>query len=279
MPVTTVGFIGLGDQGAPIAQRILAAGWPLRVWARRSASVAPLVAAGAVVAGSPAELGAACDLVGVCVSTDDDVREVVLRDGDGVLSGMAKGGVIAVHSTVSPDTVRELHREARQRDVALLDAPVSGGSGGARAGTLTVMVGGDAEPVTVARPVFDTFAGTVAHLGPVGAGQEMKLLNNNLCYANVAMGVSAMEIAERLGMDLAEVAAIIKRSSGASTGFSIVTEQALLQKASGPTSNIRKDVGHFHEILKRHGLDDEPLAAVAATTAGRVSAYAEHVSR
>jgi 3-hydroxyisobutyrate dehydrogenase len=220
-------------------------------------------------------LGAACALVGICVAHDDDVRDVVLRDGQGVLYGMAPGSVIAIHSTVAPDTVIALERAARERGVHLLDAPVSGGSRGALAATMTVMVGGDGAALEIARPVFTTFATTIAHLGPVGSGQLMKLLNNNLCYANAAMAVSALELAEQLGMDPRVAAGVLKVSSGASVGLTIVTEESSLRKASGPTSNIAKDVQHFRHLLEKRGLADAALATAAATTASRVDAYAK----
>ncbi len=224
---------------------------------------------------SPMSLGAACAMVGICVAHDDDVRDVVLRDGEGVLYGMAPGGVIAIHSTVAPETVIDLERAARERGVHLLDAPVSGGHRGALAATMTVMVGGDTAALEIARPVFATFASTITHLGPVGSAQLMKLLNNNLCYANAAMAISALELAEQLGMDSRVAAGLLKVSSGASVGLSIVIEESSLRKASGPTSNIAKDVKHFRHVLEERGLVDAALATAAATAAGRIDAYAK----
>ena len=126
-PATRAGFIGLGSQGGPMARRIAEAGLPLTLWARRPESVAPYADTAAVVAASPAALGAASDVVGVCVVADADV-EAVLLGPDGVLAGMAPGGVVAVHSTIRPDTCRRLAERAAERGVALVDAPVSGGA-------------------------------------------------------------------------------------------------------------------------------------------------------
>jgi 3-hydroxyisobutyrate dehydrogenase-like beta-hydroxyacid dehydrogenase len=272
----TVGFIGLGDQGAPIARRIADAGWPLQVWARRPASLTAFDGAGAVVVDTPLAIGAACDVVGVCVVSDDDVREVVLRDGAGVLFGMQPGGVIAIHSTLLPATVVELAEIAKPRGVHVLDAPVSGGPRGATAGTMTVMVGGEAEALAIARPVFESFATTIAHLGPCGAGQMAKLLNNNLCYANVALGIHALELAEQLGMDPAVTADIIKVSSGASSGFGIITDQTMLRKISGPGSNLPKDVHHFAEVLAGRGVAGGPLSALSGAAAEKLQAFVQH---
>jgi 3-hydroxyisobutyrate dehydrogenase-like beta-hydroxyacid dehydrogenase len=205
------------------------------------------------------------------------VRDVVLGP-DGIVAGMAPGGIVAIHSTVSPTTVRAVAAEAARHGVDLLDAPVSGGNAGARAGTMTVMIGGSPEAVARARPVFDSFATTVAHLGPVGAGQSMKLLNNTLCYANAAMSVAALEVAEAQGMDLGPVRTIIGKSSGNSVGFSLVGDPTLLAKASGRSSNVRKDVQHFLDTLSANGIEASPLGDVAATAADRLEAWSAHVS-
>src|SRR5437763_7759081 len=139
--MTRVGFIGLGSQGGPMAAQIAASGMPLTVWARRPEALEPYAESGAIVAATPAELGAASEVVGICVVADADVEDVVLRD-DGVLAGMAAGGVIAVHSTVHPDTCRRLAEQAASRGVAVVDAPVGGGGGAAAERNLRVLVGG-----------------------------------------------------------------------------------------------------------------------------------------
>jgi 3-hydroxyisobutyrate dehydrogenase-like beta-hydroxyacid dehydrogenase len=273
-----IGFIGLGNMGAPMAQRIVAAGWPLQVWARRPQSLESLLAQGAVAAASPRALAAACDLVEICVGTDNEVTDVVLHHGHGVLAGMRSGTILALHSTLLPKTVIELERSARARGVHVLDAPVSGGAKGAAAGTLTVMVGGEAAHLARALPVFQSFASNIPHLGPVGSGQMMKLLNNNLCYANIALGISALELAEKLGFDPTFVASIIKVSSGGSAGFNVLIEESSFRKLSGPTSSVPKDVGHLLEVLRERGLSEEPLTRVSRTTADRIAAYAKHVT-
>jgi 3-hydroxyisobutyrate dehydrogenase-like beta-hydroxyacid dehydrogenase len=269
-----VGFIGLGNQGAPIAERMRAGGAELTVWARRAAATDPFREAGAHVAATPAELAAACEVIGVCVVGDADVREVLVGDGEtGLLAGVRPGAVIAIHATVAPETVIELEVLARDRGAHLLDAPVSGGPAGAKAGTMTVMVGGSAEALAIARPAFELFAETIPHLGPVGSGQVLKLLNNNLAYANAAMAVSALRIAGSLGIDVDRAAEIIRVSSGASRGLDIVSTP-LLAKAAGPTSNVAKDVAHFHHLLEQRGLADAPLAQVSKTAPGVIKDFA-----
>ena len=273
-----IGFIGLGNQGAPIAHRMLQGGADLTVWARRPAALEPFVAAGATAAETPAALAARCDVVGVCVVADDDVRQVVAGE-NGLIGAMRPGGVIAIHATVAPETVVALEALARAAGVHLLDAPVSGGPQGAREGTMTVMVGGSPEALEIARPALALFASAIPHLGPVGSGQVLKLLNNNLCYANAAMAASALEVAEALGVDPRRAADVMRISSGASQGLNIVATDAVLKKATGPTSNIRKDVGHFLNLLRARGLEGAPMARAAATTADVLEAFVGRPSR
>lgn len=271
MTTLTAGFIGLGNQGLPIARRIAGAGFPLRIWARRAASLAPLADTPAIADDTPAALAAACDLIGICVVNDDDVREVLLTHG--LLAAMRPGAIVAIHATLLPDTVIALDTTARAHGVHLLDAPVSGGAHGATAGTMTVMVGGDPEPLARARPVFESFATTIAHLGPVGSGQMLKLLNNNLAYANLTMAINALELAARLGIDPAVAAPIIKASSGASVGLNILTDPTLFAKIGGLDSNLVKDVHHLTEVAARLGLADAELLAVSNTTSARIRHY------
>jgi 3-hydroxyisobutyrate dehydrogenase len=198
-----VGFIGLGSQGGPMARRIIEAGYPVTLWARRPGTLEPFAGTAAKIAGSPAELAAASDLVCVCVRDDADTEEVV----DAVLGGLAAGGVIAVHSTVHPDTCRRLAERAQARGVRLIDAPVSGGAPAAEAGRLLVMAGGDEETVDACRPVFASYGDPIVHLGPVGAGQVTKLLNNAAFTAHlgVAVSVLALERVASAGGTLARI--------------------------------------------------------------------------
>lgn len=267
----TVGFIGLGNQGAPIARRIVDGGYPLHIWGRRPASTERFADTAAIVEASPATLGAACDLVGLCVVNDDDVREVALTNG--LLDAMKPGSILAIHSTLLPATVIEITGAARPKGIHVLDAPVSGGASGARAGTMTVMVGGDAATLEIARPVFDTFSNTVAHLGPIGSGQIIKLLNNNLAYANLVMSINALQLAEQLGMDRQVVINVIRQSSGYSQGFNIVTDPTLFHKVSGAGSNLGKDVHHLLEVAEERGLGDSELLAISTTATQRLAEY------
>jgi len=238
-----IGFIGLGSQGAPMARRIVEAGYSTTLWARRAASLDPFSDTAAKAAGSPAELGEASDLVCLCVVGDADVEDVV--DGEnGVLAGMQSGGVIAVHSTVHPDTCRRLAEKAAGKGVSVIDAPVSGGGPAAEAGTLLVMAGGDDDVVERCRPVFETYADPVVHLGGLGSGQVTKLLNNLLFTANLGTAATALALGEQLGVATDRLAEVVSRGSSNSFALnSIRGSGGTLDRLAGMAGALlRKDV-------------------------------------
>ncbi|MCU1374269.1 MAG: hypothetical protein JWO68_1555 [Actinomycetia bacterium] len=268
--MTTVGFIGLGDQGEHIAHRIRDGGFPLHVWARRESTLAPFVGTGTTFEASPAALGAACQIVGLCVNFDDDVRQVVLGDG-GVLDGMEPGGIIAVHATVAPTTVVEVAEAAKQRGVDVLDAPVSGARQGAIDGTMSVIVGGDDDVLERARPVFETFARTITRVGDIGAGQVTKVLNNNVNYANIALVLAARRIAEDLGLDVERTLDVMAASSGASFALGVARTEATMRLMAEP-QNMRSNVEILGVLLAERGIDGGELTALAAGAKARVVA-------
>ena len=238
-----VGFIGLGLQGAPMARRIIDAGYATTLWARRPATLETFADTGAKVAASAAELAAASDLVCVCVVNDADVDEVVAGE-NGILAGLRPGAVIAVHSTVHPDTCRRLAVKAGTRGVRLIDAPVSGGGAAAAEGRLLMMVGGDAAIVDVCRPVFATYADPIVQLGPLGSGQLTKLLNNVLFTANLATAVDALALGQALGVDPHRLAEVISHGTANSFALSRVASAggSLDRIASHAGSTLRKDI-------------------------------------
>jgi 3-hydroxyisobutyrate dehydrogenase-like beta-hydroxyacid dehydrogenase len=242
-PRLRVGFIGLGSQGAPIAHRIIDAGHPTTLWARRQASLEPFADSAADVAASPAELAAASDLVCVCVVSDADVEEVVAGER-GVLAGIGHGSVIAVHSTVHPGTCRRLAGQAAAQGVRLVDAPVSGGAPAAAEGRLLVMVGGESATAEFCRPVFATFGDPVVHLGPLGSGLLTKLLNNALFTAHLATAASALALGQALGVDPPRLAEVISHGSGSSFALERITAAGgtldLMAPIAGPL--LQKDV-------------------------------------
>jgi 3-hydroxyisobutyrate dehydrogenase len=260
-----VGFIGLGSQGGPMARRIIDAGYPVTLWARRAATLEPFAGTQAKIAGSPAELAAGADLVCVCVVADADVEEVVTGSG-GVLGGLRAGGVIAVHSTVHPDTCRRLAAEAAAGNVRLIDAPVSGGGPAAAAGRLLVMAGGDEATVEFCRPVFATYGDPIVHLGPVGAGQVTKLLNNVLFTAHLGAAASLLGLGQALGIDPLRLAGVISHGSGNSFA---------LERVAAAGGTLEQIAGHAGPLLRKDVGLIADLAAAAGAPGGTVLAAAD----
>lgn len=198
MPIRT-GFIGLGNQGFPIARNLLGANFTLCVHDIARAPVDALIAAGAHGAGSPREVAQQADLIGICVPEDRHVSEVMLGP-DGVLAGARPGTVVAIHSTVLPDTVTALAHEAALRDVELLDACVTGGAARAAQRMLVYLVGGSAAALEHARPMLEASSRKIIHAGVLGNGARLKLCINLITYIQWAAAFESFTLAQAVGL-------------------------------------------------------------------------------
>lgn len=243
--VTRCGFIGLGSQGAPIARRMIDAGFPTTLWARRAESLAPYEGTGATFASTVAELGASCDHVGICVVNDDDVRQVCAE----LIPAMRPGGRIAIHSTIHPNTCRGIAAEALDEGVIVIDAPVSGGSPAAEAGTLTLMLGGDPEVIEAALPVFRSFGRLIVRLGDVGAGQHAKLINNTLLAANIGLADRALEAGDQLELDRSALIELLMASSGRSMGVEVRGRMPNPTAFSHGAALLKKDMNLLGAVI------------------------------
>ena len=242
--MTRAGFIGLGSQGAGMAQRIMEMGVPMSLWARTPTSLEPF-RGGAALATDPAELGRMSDVVGICVTDGAAVREVTLGP-TGVLAGMAPESVLVVHSTIGTDECAELAREAGRGGVQVIDAPVSGGGAAAAAGSLTVYVGGAPSGVDRARPVLETYGNPVLHMGPLGSGLRTKLINNALNAAHFALAHDAMATGKALGLDVGRLGEALKSGSGRSFSLEILVGLGSLDGIAGLMGPLlSKDIGLF----------------------------------
>ena len=196
-----IGFIGLGIMGKPMARSLLKAGYTLTVYNRSRSAVEALQANGAAGARSPQEVAERSEVVITMVTDTPDVRQVIVGD-TGVLAGMRAGGVIIDMSTISPSVTREIAEVARAQGVHFLDAPVSGGEGGAVAGTLSIMVGGDAAVFTDCLPILQALGKNIIYMGGNGTGQLTKLCNQiAVAVTNLAMS-EALIFATKAGVDL-----------------------------------------------------------------------------
>jgi len=196
-----VGFIGLGIMGAAMARNLLKAGFELGVWNRTAAKAEALGREGAAVAESPAALAAASDVVVICVSDTPDVEEVLFGAG-GAAEGLRPGSLVVDCSTISPSQTRAFAARLAEEGVSMLDAPVSGGSEGAARGTLSIMVGGEADQVARAMPILEAMGKSIIHVGPSGAGQMVKLVNQILVVNSMMAVGEAFLFAQAGGLDL-----------------------------------------------------------------------------
>lgn len=199
----TVGFLGLGAMGLGMARRLLAAGFPVAVYNRSTAKAEALAEEGARVAASPASAADGADVVISMVADDAASRGLWLGD-DGVLAGIRSAAVCVECSTLSPAWLEELAASVEAKGCSLLDAPVTGSKVHAERGELRFLVGGSAEALEAVRPVLQAMSREVVHLGPMGSGAKLKLINNFLCGVQAAALAEAVALVERSGLDRAQ---------------------------------------------------------------------------
>jgi L-serine 3-dehydrogenase (NAD+) len=197
---TRVAFLGLGAMGAPMSRNLLKAGWPLTVWNRSAAKAEELAAEGARVAATAKQAAENADVVLTCLPTQDEVRDILTRP-DGVLAGLAAGKTVVDCSTIDPTASADLIALAREHGIAMIEAPLSGGTVGATAGTLTMMIGGEAAALERVRPVLEAMAKNIFHVGGPGAGQTLKLCNNLISGAQTVALAEAYAILQAAGVD------------------------------------------------------------------------------
>ncbi|MEM7093104.1 MAG: NAD(P)-dependent oxidoreductase [Actinomycetota bacterium] len=215
MASTTVGFIGLGAMGEPMAANLLGAGFDVVSCANRNREpFERLALAGLREVADPGAVGAEADVL-MTVVWDEEQNDRVLRGPDGAMAAMAPGSSVIVMSTVSPTYCKELASEAAESDIAVLDCPVSGMVQGAIDGTLTLMVGGDEVDIERCRPVLEPM-GTVSHCGPVGTGQVMKLGNNAMAIGTFGLIMEVREMVKGQGMELDTFMEFLNNSTGRS---------------------------------------------------------------
>lgn len=241
------GFIGLGNQGKPIAAHLAPAGFETTVYDIASAPIEELVAGGAKAAATPKELGAKADVVGVCVPEDAQVLSVTLGE-DGLLAGMKPGGVVLIHSTVLPETIDEVSAAASTRDIDVLDACVTGGAARATKKEITYLVGGPERAVEKARPYFDaTSKIEIIYAGESGNGAKLKLCLNLMTYIQWAAAYEPMALARAIGLPLE-----VLESAGTANGQLTDLMKSFLVAHKLP-DEPRKSEG-FQDLMRGHML-------------------------
>jgi len=273
--VTRVGFVGVGSQGGPMARRIIDAGFPTTLWARSTESLEPYAGTAATFATTPEELGAASDVLCLCVVDDADVDEV-LRGPHGALSGIRDGATVVIHSTVHPSTCTQLQHDFPS--ISVVDAPVSGGGHKAEARELLVMVGGPTDVVEHCRPIFETYGNPVLHIGPLGAGQEAKVLNNAVFAAQLEIALEAFDVAATRQLDRDAVAKILAIGSGRSYAAEIVAGMGFNLDGLAPVAGalLAKDVGI---LVDQGGAPRSPLVIAADAALARMGVARPNLPR
>jgi 3-hydroxyisobutyrate dehydrogenase len=256
-----VGFIGLGIMGRGMAANLLRAGFPLTVWNRTPERVEPLGAAGAAVAANPAELAATSDIVITCVSDTPDVEAVILGP-QGVIHGIRPGSLAIDMSTISPQATRSIAAALAERNVDMLDAPVSGGSEGAAQGTLSIMVGGEAAALERAMPILQAMGQRITHVGPNGAGQTVKLVNQVLVVGNCLAMCEALLLAQAGGVDLARA---LEAVSGGAAGSWMLSQRGpqILARDWRPGFTIALQQKDLRLVLEAADQQGAPLPGTA----------------
>jgi 3-hydroxyisobutyrate dehydrogenase-like beta-hydroxyacid dehydrogenase len=261
-----VGFVGLGIMGKPMAKNLLKAGFDLTFYARRPEVIAEMEEAGATAADSSKAVAEQTDIIVTIVTADLEVREVVLGEA-GVLEGASAGKLIVDMSTISPLTIQEVAAEAAKKQVRVVDAPVSGGDVGAIAGTLTIIAGGAGEDIESCRPLFAAMGNkeNIFHVGPLGVGQTVKIVNQVIGGVNMAMIAEGLCMGIKAGADPEIMRQVISVSSGNSTLFQMRVADFLLKDQFTPgfmLDLMKKDVGLAVGLGKEMNVP-MPISAVA----------------
>jgi 3-hydroxyisobutyrate dehydrogenase len=259
-----IGFVGLGTMGAAMAANLLRAGHELTVWNRTPGRADGLVTDGASEAASPGDVARASEVIVVCVSDTADVEEVVLGPS-GVIEGTPPGSLVIDCSTISPAGTRAIAAALAAREVRFVDAPVTGGSEGARNATLAILVGGDPEDVERARPILEAMGKTITHFGPVGAGQVAKAVNQVMIAGSYLGVAEGLVLAMKAGLDPAQVVEAL--SGGAAQSWVLANRSGRMIADDYPLGFKvvlhRKDLRIAIDLADESGVD-MPVASLAA---------------
>lgn len=253
-----IGFIGTGRMGTPMVRRLVGAGHEVRALGRSSAARRAVQELGAEPVSFATATGDGAAAVVVCVFTDEQVREICL-DGP-LLTGMAAGSVLVLHTTGSPRTAEAIAAQAVSRDIQVVDAPVSGGPHDIAAGRLTVFVGGADDAVDRIRPVLRVYGDPVLHVGPLGAGQRVKLVNNALFAAQIGLVTECVRLAGRLGLDEATLLSALTHASASGRALtSVATKGSVAAFSASVGEFLRKDVAAVRDLAAELGADMSAL--------------------
>ncbi len=285
-----IGFIGLGIMGVPMVANLIEAGFLPTVWNRSQPGIDACLELGATSADSPQAVAEASDILITIVTDSPDVQSVLVGREDAAIHGLSDGSVVIDMSTISPAVTRDVASQLSERGVSMLDAPVSGGDTGAKAGTLSIMVGGEADVLERCLPVLEAMGATITHCGPTGAGQTVKLCNQ-VAIAGALLGVcEALSLADKSGVDQERMLAAISAGAAGSwqltnlgpkiavedyaPGFMVKLMQKDLRLALEAGGDVLQPlpntslVQQLYYQLQTSGLGDEGTQALARVVSG-----------
>ena len=247
-----IGFVGAGRMGAPMVSQLVGAGHQVRALGRTDEKRAAVAALGATPVENTDGVTDGADVVVVCVFTDVQVREVAAD----LIAAMPRGSVLVLHTTGSPRTAETLTADAAARGVDVVDAPVSGGPHDIAAGRVTLWVGGTDQAVERARPALSVYGDPVLHVGPIGSGQKVKLVNNTLFAAQIGLVAEAARLGESLGVDESALLVALPHGSGASKAMGNIARAGSTARFIGAVGEfIGKDVAVVRTTVAELGAD------------------------
>ena len=258
-----IGFIGLGHMGSGMAANLLKAGFPLTVYNRTRSKAEPLAAQGATIAGTPEEAVKDADVV-ISILADDNASLAAWLGEDGALAAMSPGSTVIECGTLSPDWIARLERETESRGIGLVEAPVTGSRPQAEAGQLTFLCGADEATLDKVRPVLQPMSKAIVHLGPVGSGGQMKLINNFLCAVQVASFAEALTWIEHSNLNRAQALDVLKTGAPGSGIFNAMSDRMLARtyEVNFLLRLMNKDIRYAQAAAAEHGI----TLTTAATT-------------
>lgn len=269
-----VGFIGLGDQGLPMAVAIAGAGFTLHAWDRRPTAAEGLDGVPCVHHDSAASLAAASDVLALCVTTDADTLRLV----EDLSTVLRPGSVVVNHGTGTPGNARRMRDVGAAAGVHMLDAPVSGGRPAAVERRLTTMVGGPAEVAARCEPVFRSFSRHILHLGDAGAGQTAKLFNNTLLMLNQAAVADIVELAAGMGLDPVRLVEVLKLGSASSTALTLLNTMVTPETVDHLAGVEAFDMEIFAAAMRDAGVEADDVTARALSGARGLPALVKRLN-
>lgn len=267
-----IGFVGVGEMGLAMVERLLATGESVTCFARRADVIEQVATLGGALLDSPAAVAAATDVMIVCLYDDTQVADVVLGP-DGVVAAMAPGSVLVLHTTGSPTLTQQIADAGAPAGVRVIDAPVSGGAAAIRAGRIALFVGGDTGDVERCRPVLGAYADRIHHVGPLGSGQKTKLVNNFLFAAHVELVREASVLLADMGLEPGPALEAIGEGSGNSAVLQLALQSGSIESMLDLAGRfIDKDVTTAEAVAADVGATPGVLAAAARAAADAVVA-------